>query len=160
MYTIPTSCLIASRCPGKQLLNPKDIGGDEDCLTVNVFRPHGAQGKLPVAVYVHGGAYNRGTGECKSLQSPPLCTAKYAASGHNTASMVGWSDEPFVAVSFNYRYVYQPFPNPTRSQLTEHQYRRPRLSPLDTDRQRRHPQSRPARPNPSSPMGPRQHRAF
>ncbi|GKZ67907.1 hypothetical protein AnigIFM50267_002462 [Aspergillus niger] len=74
------------RCPGKQLLNPNDIGGDEDCLTVNVFRPHGAQGKLPVAVYVHGGAYNRGT-----------------ASGHNTASMVGWSDEPFVAVSFNYR---------------------------------------------------------
>ncbi|PWY62001.1 carboxylesterase family protein [Aspergillus eucalypticola CBS 122712] len=74
------------RCPGKQLLNPKDIGGDEDCLTVNVFRPHGVQGKLPVAVYVHGGAYNRGT-----------------ASGHNTASMVGWSDEPFVAVSFNYR---------------------------------------------------------
>ncbi|PYI00379.1 extracellular lipase [Aspergillus sclerotiicarbonarius CBS 121057] len=74
------------RCPGKQLLNPKDTGGSEDCLTVNVFRPHGVQGKLPVAVYVHGGAYNRGT-----------------ASMHNTASMVGWSDEPFIAVSFNYR---------------------------------------------------------
>ncbi|OOF90941.1 hypothetical protein ASPCADRAFT_177925 [Aspergillus carbonarius ITEM 5010] len=74
------------RCPGKQLLNPKDTGGSEDCLTVNVFRPHGVKGKLPVAVYVHGGAYNRGT-----------------ASMHNTASMVGWSDEPFVAVSFNYR---------------------------------------------------------
>ncbi|RAK97272.1 putative extracellular lipase [Aspergillus ibericus CBS 121593] len=74
------------RCPGKQLLNPKDTGGDEDCLTVNVFRPHGVQGKLPVAVYVHGGAYNRGT-----------------ASMHNTASMVAWSDEPFIAVSFNYR---------------------------------------------------------
>ncbi|PYH87871.1 extracellular lipase [Aspergillus ellipticus CBS 707.79] len=74
------------RCPGKQLLNPKDTGGNEDCLTVNVFRPRGAHGKLPVAVYVHGGAYNRGT-----------------ASMHDTASMVGWSDEPFVAVSFNYR---------------------------------------------------------
>ncbi|PWY77018.1 alpha/beta-hydrolase [Aspergillus heteromorphus CBS 117.55] len=74
------------RCPGKQLLNPKDTGGNEDCLTVNIFRPHGVEGKLPVAVYVHGGAYNRGT-----------------ASMHNTASMVGWSDEPFIAVSFNYR---------------------------------------------------------
>ncbi|OJJ96222.1 hypothetical protein ASPACDRAFT_54622 [Aspergillus aculeatus ATCC 16872] len=75
------------RCPGKQLLQiPGDSGSSEDCLTVNVFRPQGVQGKLPVAVYVHGGAYNRGT-----------------ASMHNTASMVGWADEPFVAVSFNYR---------------------------------------------------------
>ncbi|PYH86843.1 carboxylesterase, partial [Aspergillus uvarum CBS 121591] len=77
------------RCPGKQLLQiPGDSGSSEDCLTANVFRPQGVQGKgkLPVAVYVHGGAYNRGT-----------------ASMHNTASMVGWADEPFVAVSFNYR---------------------------------------------------------
>lgn len=35
-------------------------------------------------------------------------TAKHPASGHNTASMVGWSDEPFVAVSFNYRYIPEP----------------------------------------------------
>ncbi|KAH1371363.1 hypothetical protein KXX35_006200 [Aspergillus fumigatus] len=75
------------RCPGKQLLKvPGNATTSEDCLTVNVFRPHGAKGKLPVAVYVHGGAYNRGT-----------------ASMHNTASMMGWSEKPFVAVSFNYR---------------------------------------------------------
>ncbi|PKX90410.1 putative extracellular lipase [Aspergillus novofumigatus IBT 16806] len=75
------------RCPGKQLLNVSgDVTSSEDCLTVNVFRPHGVKCKLPVAVYVHGGAYNRGT-----------------ASMHNTASMVGWSKKPFVAVSFNYR---------------------------------------------------------
>ena len=40
---------------------------------------------LPVAVYFHGGAFNRGS-----------------AIGHDTASMVAWAD-PFVAVSFNYR---------------------------------------------------------
>ncbi|KAK6811633.1 hypothetical protein RU639_012543 [Aspergillus parasiticus] len=75
------------RCPGKQLLPIKgDNGNSEDCLTVNIFRPHGVQGKLPVAVYVHGGAYNRGT-----------------SSMHNTASMVGWSEQPFIGVSFNYR---------------------------------------------------------
>ncbi|KNG91426.1 extracellular lipase [Aspergillus nomiae NRRL 13137] len=75
------------RCPGKQLLPVKgDTGNSEDCLTVNVFRPHGVQGKLPVAVYVHGGAYNRGT-----------------SSMHNTASMVGWSEQPFIGVTFNYR---------------------------------------------------------
>lgn len=40
---------------------------------------------LPVAVYFHGGAFNRG-----------------AAKGHDTAAMVAWA-EPFVAVTFNYR---------------------------------------------------------
>lgn len=78
--------------PGKSLLpgGPK-LEQSEDCLTANVFRRSGANGKsstdkLPVAIYVHGGAFNRGS-----------------ASMHNTASMVAWSEEPFVAVSFNYR---------------------------------------------------------
>lgn len=76
--------------PGKQLLpgGPQLIYS-EDCLTANVFRQAGSVegGKLlPVALYIHGGAFNRGT-----------------ASMHNTASMMAWSDEPFVAVSFNYR---------------------------------------------------------
>jgi len=60
----------------------------EDCLTANVFRqvPSNRNGPLPVMIYLHGGAFNRGT-----------------ASMHDTASMVSWSAEPFVAVSFNYR---------------------------------------------------------
>ncbi|KAH8430894.1 uncharacterized protein LDX57_008558 [Aspergillus melleus] len=61
----------------------------EDCLTINVFRPKGhtdGDAKLPVAVLVPGGAFNRG-----------------AARIHNTASMLAWSAEPFVGVSFNYR---------------------------------------------------------
>ncbi|KAK7422164.1 hypothetical protein QQZ08_009632 [Neonectria magnoliae] len=77
--------------PGKQLLpGGPPIVYSEDCLTANVFKqsPNGFEaGKpLPVAVYIHGGAFNRGT-----------------ASMHNTASMVAWSEEPFIAVSFNYR---------------------------------------------------------
>lgn len=78
--------------PGKQLLSggPKLVYS-EDCLTANVFRQQAGGesegGKaLPVAIYIHGGAFNRGT-----------------ASMHNTASMMAWSNEPFVAVSFNYR---------------------------------------------------------
>ncbi|KAJ5312067.1 hypothetical protein N7508_002897 [Penicillium antarcticum] len=75
--------------PGKALLSggPK-LEQSEDCLTANVFRPAGAADtqKLPVAVYIHGGAFNRG-----------------AATMHDTASMVAWSEEPFVAVSFGYR---------------------------------------------------------
>lgn len=73
--------------PGKALLSGGlDLEQSEDCLTVNVFRPAGIEGKVPVAIYLHGGAFNRG-----------------AAAMHDTASMVGWSEAPFVAVSFGYR---------------------------------------------------------
>lgn len=65
---------------------PGDDDGSEDCLTANVFRPAGFDAlNLPVAVYFHGGAFNRGS-----------------AIGHDTASMVAFAN-PFVAVSFNYR---------------------------------------------------------
>lgn len=77
--------------PGKQLLpGGPQLSYSEDCLTANVFRQVGGGGPggalLPVAIYVHGGAFNRGT-----------------ASMHNTASMVAWAEKAFVAVSFNYR---------------------------------------------------------
>ena len=76
--------------PGKALLagGPK-LEQSEDCLTANVFRPSGnCEGgkRLPVAIYIHGGAFNRGS-----------------ASMHDTASMVAWSEKPFIAVSFGYR---------------------------------------------------------
>ncbi|KAJ5614708.1 CAZyme family CE10 [Penicillium herquei] len=68
--------------PGKALVvsGPK-LEQSEDCLTANVFRPAGTteESKLPVAIYIHGGAFNRGS-----------------AAGHNTASMVAWSEEPFI----------------------------------------------------------------
>lgn len=75
--------------PGKALLTggPK-LEQDEDCLTANIFRPAGTteMDKLPVALYIHGGAFNRG-----------------AAAMHNTGSMVAWSESPFIGVSFGYR---------------------------------------------------------
>ncbi|KAL4867831.1 hypothetical protein BDV12DRAFT_209556 [Aspergillus spectabilis] len=75
--------------PGKALLAGPELKQSEECLTVNVFRPSKSQSdadKLPVAIYTHGGAFNRGS-----------------AVMHKTASMVAWSQEPFVAVSFGYR---------------------------------------------------------
>lgn len=78
------------RAPGKALLagGPK-VEQSEDCLTANIFRPTGTdelEDKLPVAIYLHGGAFNRG-----------------AAAMHETASMVAWSEVPFIGVSFGYR---------------------------------------------------------
>lgn len=40
----------------------------EDCLNANIYRPKGSEGKkLPVAAYIHGGAFNGGKGTVYSL---------------------------------------------------------------------------------------------
>ncbi|KAH7084970.1 Alpha/Beta hydrolase protein [Paraphoma chrysanthemicola] len=78
-----------ARAPAQQFIKiGPTLDESEDCLTVNVFRQarHNTSVALPVAIYIHGGAYNRGN-----------------AAMHDTASMVGWSESPFIAVSFNYR---------------------------------------------------------
>ncbi|KAH6977192.1 Alpha/Beta hydrolase protein [Ilyonectria sp. MPI-CAGE-AT-0026] len=86
---------LGPRCPGVQLvpfLEDPILGPDyesEDCLTINIWRRPGhtpAKGKLPVAVLIPGGAFNRG-----------------AARMHNTHSMLAFSEEPFIAVSMQYR---------------------------------------------------------
>ena len=77
------------RAPAQQFLKiGPTLDESEDCLTVNVFRQarHSQSTALPVAVYFHGGAFNRGN-----------------AAMHDTASMVGWSELPFIGVSFGYR---------------------------------------------------------
>ncbi|KAI0011627.1 putative extracellular lipase [Xylariaceae sp. FL0662B] len=79
------------RAPAKLFVvrGPK-LEESEDCLTVNVFRQTGtgAPGAepVPVGIYFHGGAFNRGN-----------------AAAHDSASMVGWSTEPFIVVSCGYR---------------------------------------------------------
>jgi para-nitrobenzyl esterase len=43
-----------------EFLNSPDVS--EDCLYLNVWRPHGASGKLPVYEFIHAGAFNSGSG--------------------------------------------------------------------------------------------------
>jgi acetylcholinesterase len=91
------------RCPGN---NSGILSGSEDCLTVNIFRQKNKRShkKVPVAVYIPGGAFNRGS--CKfMLFTPPVCYKSniLLAKSHNTSSMVAWSEKPFIGVSFNYR---------------------------------------------------------
>ncbi|KAH7322498.1 acetylcholinesterase precursor [Stachybotrys elegans] len=78
------------RAPAQQflVLGP-ELEESEDCLTVNIFRQGGQETRdelAPVAIYIHGGAFNRGN-----------------AAMHDTGTMVGWSEEPFIGVSFGYR---------------------------------------------------------
>ncbi|KAH8646236.1 acetylcholinesterase precursor [Xylariales sp. PMI_506] len=92
------------RAPARQFVvaGPR-LEESEDCLTANIFRQQPAAATaavatvatdgdspvlplLPVAIYIHGGAFNRGN-----------------AAMHDTAAMVGWSEAPFIGVSFGYR---------------------------------------------------------
>lgn len=73
------------RCPAG---DPDQTPLGEDCLNLNIYRPSTEYGeaKLPVLVYMHGGAFNFGAGNNRHI-----------------SSLVGWSTKPFVGISFNYR---------------------------------------------------------
>jgi acetylcholinesterase len=73
------------RCPS----GPSDgVQMGEDCLNANIYRPkiRNSSKKLPVLIYVHGGAFNFGSGRNRSI-----------------SSLVAWSVEPMIGISFNYR---------------------------------------------------------
>jgi carboxylesterase type B len=73
------------RCPS----GPRDTTPEgEDCLNLNIYRPKVRDGskKIPVLVYLHGGAFNFGAGNSRQIS-------------HLTA----WSAEPMIGISFNYR---------------------------------------------------------
>lgn len=86
-------------CPGS-IARVKGIREGEDCLNLNVYRqrkPGGGEdggAKMPVLIYVHGGAFNSGMGVER-----------------NMASFVGWAETPIVGINFNYRVGALGFPS-------------------------------------------------
>jgi len=83
----------SAKCPQWQENDREDIFiGSEDCLYLNVFRPAGATGALPVMVFIHGGSNVTGSA---SLTSPNL-VAIY--DGSRLAQ-----NENIVVVTLNYR---------------------------------------------------------
>lgn len=74
------------RCPSS---GDSQLTESEDCLNLNIFRPHGVNNVsplVPVAVFFHGGAFNFGNGKTRAMDN-----------------LVAWSEKPMVGVSFNYR---------------------------------------------------------
>src|SRR5690242_17524740 len=46
---------------GPACLQPQIAQASEHCLTLNVFRPFGVDGPLPIMVFIHGGDFANGT---------------------------------------------------------------------------------------------------
>jgi carboxylesterase type B len=63
----------------------------EDCLTLNVVRPSGVSGSLPVAVWIHGGGYTEGG------NADPRYNLSYII------QQSVYARSPFIGVSINYR---------------------------------------------------------
>jgi len=65
LETALRSAASVTQCPQipgmlEQAMNTNDLVMDEQCLTLNIFAPSGAE-RLPVLVWIHGGAFTNGT---------------------------------------------------------------------------------------------------
>ncbi|WBL76799.1 carboxylesterase family protein [Bradyrhizobium xenonodulans] len=80
---------------GAPCLQPSRPDTSEDCLTLNVFRPFGVDGPLPVMVFIHGGGFVSGT-----ANDPLFDGAKLAQAGLIVVTVnyrlgaLGWLTHP------------------------------------------------------------------
>ena len=61
------------------------VAGDEDCLTLNVFRPEGTapDAGLPILFFTHGGSYTSGAGSLESYALEPQLAERAIVVTHN-----------------------------------------------------------------------------
>ncbi|MCJ9705146.1 carboxylesterase/lipase family protein, partial [Bradyrhizobium sp. SHOUNA76] len=60
---------------GAPCLQPALPASSEDCLTLNVFRPFGVDGPLPVMMFIHGGGFVGGTANDRLFDGARLAQA-------------------------------------------------------------------------------------
>lgn len=60
----------------------QDGEGDEDCLTLNIWRPVGAE-KLPILFYIHGGGFLNGAGSVSDLAGSATLPESAVVVTHN-----------------------------------------------------------------------------
>ncbi|MCL1067410.1 carboxylesterase family protein [Shewanella olleyana] len=71
----------------------------ENCLNLNIWRPAGTtdDADLPVYVYIHGGAFESGSGQEANIIPDVVVAQSISDAGLNIRT------EPFIAITFNYR---------------------------------------------------------
>lgn len=65
------------------LTDNKKGEGDEDCLTLNILRPAGAAGPLPILFFTHGGGYATGSGSQSTYLNDPNLPDQAIVITHN-----------------------------------------------------------------------------
>lgn len=61
-----------------------DLMGDEDCLTLNIWRPADAHGTMPVMFYLHGGQFLNGSGSVSAIADEPELAQSAIVVTHNS----------------------------------------------------------------------------
>ncbi|RXT44206.1 carboxylesterase/lipase family protein [Bradyrhizobium betae] len=80
---------------GAPCLQPSLADASEDCLTLNVFRPFGVDGPLPVMVFIHDGAFVSGTANDPLFDGARLAQAGLIVVTVNyRLGALGWLSHP------------------------------------------------------------------
>ncbi|EHR04963.1 carboxylesterase/lipase family protein [Bradyrhizobium sp. WSM471] len=80
---------------GAPCLQPSLPGSSEDCLTLNVFRPFGVDGPLPVMLFIHDGAFVSGTANDPLFDGARLAQAGVIVVTVNfRLGAFGWLSDP------------------------------------------------------------------
>ncbi|MGY4512898.1 carboxylesterase/lipase family protein [Bradyrhizobium sp. USDA 3650] len=80
---------------GAPCLQPSLPGSSEDCLTLNVFRPFGVDGPLPVMLFIHDGAFVSGTANDPLFDGARLAQAGLIVVTVNfRLGAFGWLSDP------------------------------------------------------------------
>ncbi|WP_439358243.1 carboxylesterase/lipase family protein [Bradyrhizobium sp. DASA03007] len=80
---------------GAPCLQPSLPAAREDCLTLNVFRPFGVDGPLPVMMFIHGGAFVTGTANDAVFDGARLAQAGLIVVTVNyRLGVLGWLTHP------------------------------------------------------------------
>ncbi|WP_027519500.1 carboxylesterase/lipase family protein [Bradyrhizobium sp. WSM1417] len=80
---------------GAPCLQPSLPGSSEDCLTLNVFRPFGVDGPLPVMMFIHDGAFVSGTANDPLFDGARLAQAGLIVVTVNfRLGAFGWLSDP------------------------------------------------------------------
>ncbi|WP_298244941.1 carboxylesterase family protein [uncultured Bradyrhizobium sp.] len=85
---------------GVACLQPARREASEDCLTLNVFRPFGVDGPLPVMMFIHGGSFIGGTANEPLFDGARLAQAGLiVVTANYRLGALGWLADPALSES-------------------------------------------------------------